>query len=445
MVDVETAYQATLDFLYQFVDHSLTRNLTFSEEAFNLNRMRNLVKALGSPEEKFPAVHIAGTKGKGSTGAMIEAALRAAGYKVGFYTSPHLIDFNERIQINRQPISHKQLVDLVELIRGVIAIHADISTFDLTTALAFLHFARQEVDIAVLEVGLGGRLDSTNVISPLVSVITSLSMDHMKVLGDTLAKISFEKAGIIKAGKPVVVSPQKAEALEVIRKVAAERGADLTVSAEVYPSRLIEHNLEKQKFSIRTASGVEEEFTIPLLGRHQIENAVTAYASLQVLNENGFAISTDAIRTGFAAVDWPGRFEVLSNKPMVIIDSAHNRDLAIKLAQAIRDYLGDRKIVLVFGASEDKDVAGMFAELLPLTQAVVFTQSIHPRSFQADGLLEIANQYSGNVSAIVPLEDALARGLEMLDEQSALIVTGSIFVAAGAEIFLPELIRNRFA
>ncbi len=442
MVDVETAYQDALDYLFKFVDYSLTRNLKFSEEAFNLERMRTLAEFFGSPQFEFPVVHIAGTKGKGSTGAMIAAALQFSGYKVGFYSSPHLEDFNERIQINRQPISHARLVELVERIKPAAEANPHVSTFDLVTAACFLYFADEKVDIAVIEVGLGGRLDSTNVVSPLVSVITSLSMDHMKVLGDTLEKISFEKAGIIKPGRPVVASPQKPAALDVIKKIAAERGSPLTISSEKYPSEPLQHSLDKQNFRMQTAEGVWEEFSIPLLGRHQIENAVTAYAALQVIKSEGFNLTEEAIMSGFAQVEWPGRFEVISRQPLIILDSAHNRDSAIKLAQAIREYLQGRKIVYVFGASEDKDVTGMFAELLPGAEALIVTQSIHPRSYPADKLAELAQEYNCRKEVVVPLEAALARALQMIDGESAIVVTGSIFVAAGGRIFFPDLIRN---
>ena len=206
MDDIELAYNQALDYLYSFVDYSLTRNLTYSPEKFDLGRMVELMKNLGDPQRAYPVIHIAGTKGKGSTAALIASALQAAGYKVGFYTSPHLQDFTERIQVNQTPVSHATLTALVEEIKPQVAKTERLTTFELTTALAFLYFQRCKVDIAVVEVGLGGRLDATNIVTPLVSVITSLSMDHMAVLGDTLPKIAAEKAGIIKPGRPVVLA-----------------------------------------------------------------------------------------------------------------------------------------------------------------------------------------------------------------------------------------------
>ena len=277
----EKAYQETLDYLYSYVDYSLTRNLKFTNFVFNLDRMEALAHGLGSPEKRFPIVHIAGTKGKGSTGAFIAGALHQAGYKVGFYTSPHMEDFCERIQINRSPISHQRFVDVIEKMKPVIAQIEHVSTFDIATAAAFEYFAEEKVDIAVVEVGLGGRLDSTNIVNPLVSVITALSMDHMNVLGDTLEKIAAEKGGIIKTARPVISSPQKPGALNVLQSLAVERNAPLTVSADRYPSEPVSHSLVGQKFNLRTPTGDDILIEIPLLGDHQRENAVTAFAVLQ--------------------------------------------------------------------------------------------------------------------------------------------------------------------
>ncbi|NLF51132.1 MAG: bifunctional folylpolyglutamate synthase/dihydrofolate synthase, partial [Leptolinea sp.] len=224
----ETTYQKNLDYLYKFVDYSLTRNLEYSPEKFNLNRMRMLANELDNPQTAYPVIHIAGTKGKGSTAAMIASILMAADYRTGFYISPHLVDFAERIQVNNLPIPHGAFNRLVEQVKPVVEKIGRLTTFEITTAIAFEAFRRQEVDVAVVEVGLGGRLDSTNIVDPALSVITSLSLDHMKVLGDTLEKISAEKAGIIKPGKPVVSAPQHPDALSVIERQAAENYSRLT-------------------------------------------------------------------------------------------------------------------------------------------------------------------------------------------------------------------------
>ena len=284
-MDTETIYNHALDYLYSFVDYSLKHSSELAKADFNLYRMRALMAALGSPQDTYPTIHVAGTKGKGSTSALCAAALQAAGYKVGLYTSPHLQDFCERIQVDGEPVSHAELAELVELVKPAVAQIPLLTTFEITTALGFLYFARQKVDAAVIEVGLGGRLDATNVITPRVSVITSLSYDHMAVLGDTLAKIAGEKAGIIKPGVPVVSSSQKQEALEVLEKVAAERSCELTLVGRDVTWSPGTHSLKGQAVNIQqlvhsqhnTSLSIQyATFCIPLLGLHQVENATTA-------------------------------------------------------------------------------------------------------------------------------------------------------------------------
>src|SRR5512145_2257235 len=239
MSDIEIAYNKALDYLYSFVDYSLKHSSELAKADFNLDRMFALMDELGNPQNKYPIIHVAGTKGKGSVCALCASALQAAGYKVGLYTSPHLLDYCERIQINGEPISHEFMIELVEQIKPAVAKIPKLTTFEITTAIAFLAFAKQGCHAAVIEVGLGGRLDATNIVMPKVSVITALSYDHMAVLGDTLAKIAGEKAGIIKQGVPVVSSPQKDEALEVLERVARERGCEFTlVSKDVTYGRL---------------------------------------------------------------------------------------------------------------------------------------------------------------------------------------------------------------
>lgn len=446
MSDIEMAYQQALDYLYSFVDYSLTRNLRYSAEKFDLGRMEALMEQLGNPHRLYPVIHIAGTKGKGSTAAMTASALQAAGYQVGFYSSPHLQEYTERIQINTCLITHLELVELVAELKPHVAVIPRLTTFELTTALAFLFFARRKVDAAVVEVGLGGRLDATNIVTPLVSVITSLSMDHVSVLGDTLAQIAFEKAGIIKPGRPVVVAPQKEEAQRVVVRVAGERGARLVQVGQEYLFAPLSHNQECQTLAvwsideqplvndyIETAGRNQWQptrLTIPLLGHHQVENAATAYTVLQVARQEGLKISESAIAQGFLSVHWPGRFEFISRMPVLVVDSAHNRDSALKLRQAIDDYLPGKPVILIFGASEDKDVEGMFAELLPRVGRVITTQSIHPRAMDANKLVELAHHFGVISQAVVPVELALEKALELAGEEAAVVAAGSLFVAA---------------
>jgi len=443
---IEPEYQEALNYLYSYVDYSLTRSMRNAAKNFNLDRVYRLLRLLGDPHLKYKVIHVAGTKGKGSTSAMMASALQAAGYKVGFYTSPHLSDYCERIQINGVSISHNRLVQMVEEIKPAVEQVEKITTFEITTALGFWYFAQEDADAAVIEVGLGGRLDATNVVSPLVSVITSLSLDHVDVLGDTLAKIAFEKAGIIKQGHPIVLSPQREEALLVVERIAKERNAPLSLVGRDYLFAPWSHTLNGQSMLVWpkedqpmvTAfieSGGRENWeplrlTIPLLGHHQVENAATAYTSLQVARSEGLAISEADIIKGFANVNWPGRFEVLRRSPLFVVDSAHNRNSALKLRQAINDYLPGQPVILIFGASEDKDVEGMFAELLPRVRMVIATESRHPRAMGADRLVELAHRYGCPAKKVLPAEDAVEYALNKAGDEFAIVTAGSLFVAA---------------
>lgn len=446
-MNIDTAYQQALDYLYSFVDFSMTRAFRYSPENYNLTRMGKFLNLLDNPQKKFKVVHLAGTKGKGSTAALISNSLVAAGYKVGFYTSPHLIEFNERIQVNGKMISKQSLVNIVELLKPYVEEVNQITTFELTTALAFMYFLQNKVDIAVVETGLGGRLDATNLVDPLVSVITSISYDHMAVLGNTLTSIAGEKAGIIKENRPVVVSPQKTEAFRAINKVAREMNAPLTYVGEKYLFSQGEHSLDGQTLFIwkndeqvlmnqylddpQTSNWHPAKLQIPLLGFHQVENAATAYATLKVINDTGFSITEDAISKGFSTVFWPCRFEIIKRDPLLIIDSAHNRDSALRLRLAIDDYIPSKPVILLFGASEDKDIQGMFTELLPRVHTLIATESVHPRALEAPKLVETAHHFGCAAKSIVPVEQALKEALALAEkENAAVVVAGSLFVAA---------------
>jgi dihydrofolate synthase/folylpolyglutamate synthase len=441
-------YQETLDYLYSFVDYSLTRQDRYSPEKFDLDRMHEFMEHLGRPHKIYPVIHVAGTKGKGSVSAMCASALQAAGYEVGLYTSPHLQDYTERIQINRQPISDSALVELVDEIRPYLDAGTQLTTFEITTSLAFLYFARQEIDIAVLEVGLGGRLDATNIVQPLVAVITSISYDHTNFLGETLAEIAGEKAGIIKRSVPVVSAPQKDEARLVIERIATERSAPLIqVGRDFLYAQESRSIRSGQSFLVWSASeqplvneyiesgGFQEweptRLYIPLLGYHQVENAATAYTTLQVVKGGGIQLSESDIRRGFSEVSWSGRFEILQHDPPVVIDSAHNRDSALKLRLALDDYYPGRPVLMIFGASEDKDVNGMFAELMPRVSRVIATRSTHPRSMDPEGLKDLAHRYGRPAVAFQTIEEAIEEAFRVVDDNAMVLVTGSLFIAAG--------------
>ncbi len=450
MSDLEKRYQDTLDFLYKFVDFSLQRASNYVPGQYNLDQMWQFVEALGNPQTRYPIIHVAGTKGKGSVAALCASALRQAGYRVGLYTSPHLDDFAERIQVNGENISHADLVALVDQLRPTIQAIPRLTTFEIATAMAFVYFAQQKVDVAVIEVGLGGRLDATNVLTPRVSVITSLSYDHTYVLGNTLAEIASEKAGIIKPGVPVVLSPQVEEARQVVEQIARQRNAPLVQVGLDYGFQPLSHSLDGQTLLVwpkadqervesylasDSSQGWEPTYlTIPLLGAHQVVNAATAYAALQTARETGLSLSEEAIRAGFEQVFWPGRFEVLSQEPPIVIDCAHNRDSALRLRQTLDTYFPGLPVVMVFGASEDKDAAGMFDELMPRVQQVVAVKSFHPRAMDPQILVDLAQQRGKTAHIVLDVADGFEEARRLAGREALVLVTGSIFVVAGARI-----------
>ncbi len=430
-MDTETAYNQALDYLYSFVDYSLKHASELAKADFNLDRMRDLMALLGDPQDAYSVIHVAGTKGKGSTSALMASALTATGYRTGLYTSPHLQDYVERIQINGLPIAHDELVELVEQVKPAVVKIPKLTTFEITTAIGFLCFARKNVDAAVIEVGLGGRLDATNIITPKVSVITSLSYDHMAVLGSTLTEIAREKAGIIKENVPVVSSPQKDEALAVLERVSAERGCPFTLIGRDVTFAAGKHSLEGQSLTIvnRRSEIVNPVILrIPLLGAHQVVNATTAYTALKA---SGLNVPDDAIRKGFSEVNWPCRFEIVRREPPIILDSAHNTDSAEKLRQTLDEYFPTKPVILIFGASEDKDIAGMFAAWKPRLSLIIATKANHPRALEPEQLVETANRLGVCVETARPVEAAFDRALELSAQDGRLILSaGSMFVTA---------------
>ena len=458
-MDVEKSYNEALDYLYSYIDYSLTRTFRYTADKFDLGRVHAFLEYLDNPHKKYRVIHVAGTKGKGSTCALMASALQQGGYRVGFYSSPHLEEFTERIKVNNEEISKRSVVELVDHMKPYVDKIERLTTFELMTALGFLYFANQAVEVAVVEVGMGGRLDATNVVDPLITVITSVSFDHTQVLGDTLAKIAAEKAGIIKPGRPLVLAPQKEEARLVIARIAEERGAPLIQVGEDVLFAPGTHSLSGQSMLVWSADEQQRvvdyiesggrhtweplRLTIPLLGHHQVENAATGYVALQAAREEGLSLSEVDLQKGFANVDWPARFEVLQRSPLVIIDSAHNRDSALKLRLAISDYIPDKPVILIFGASEDKDVNGMFSVLLPRVQQVIATESTHPRAMASEEIVAIAHRFGRPARVINPVDEALKQAIEAAGQDAVVIATGSIFVAAAVREMWHKLYKDK--
>ena len=428
-MDIEVEYNKALDYLYSFVDYSLKHSSELAKAEFNLDRMFALMDELGNPQTRYPIIHVAGTKGKGSVSALCASALQAGRYKVGLYTSPHLLDYCERIQVNGEPISHELIVELVEEIKPAVANVPFLTTFEITTALGFLAFARQGCNAAVIEVGLGGRLDATNIVTPKVSVITSLSYDHTAVLGDTLAKIAGEKAGIIKDGVPVVSSPQQPEALEVLERVVREKGCEFTLVGQDIQINKLVSSLDGQLLHVDdNLRHSTFNFQLPLLGDHQIENSAVAYAALKA---SEIKLSDESIQKGFSKVKWRARFEIARQEPPVIFDSAHNADSFIKLRQTLDEYFPDKQVYLIFGASEDKNIPDMFGAMKPRIKRLIVTRADHPRALEVERILELAKQAGIESEAVSPVASAFERALENSTNDGSIVLSaGSMFVTA---------------
>ena len=400
--------------------------------------MRSLLLRLGDPHLGRGTIHIAGSKGKGSTAAMIAAVLRAAGHSLGLYSQPHLHRFVERIVVGDEPIAPDDFGRLMgELAPQIEAEDADgsygtVSTFEALTALAFLYFRERSVQWQVLEVGLGGRLDATNVFDEkAVCVMAPIGLEHTAILGDTIAQIAGEKAGIITAGATVVMAPQRESAADVIRQVCSERGATLLEVAQVCALSRSGSSADGQDFSLRTPRSTYK-LHLPLLGNHQVSNAATAVLALEALAQHDVEIADAAIRQGLAAVRWPGRIEVLRRSPLIVADGAHNRDSARALARTVREDLGRSDAVLVVGCSSDKDVGSLADELAPLAVHVFATRSRHPRAMEPRKVADAFAERDVPVALDEPVGAALDAALAQAGPGGAVLVCGSLFVAAEA-------------
>jgi dihydrofolate synthase / folylpolyglutamate synthase len=426
-------YSEALEYLFGFINWEVERHQRYAEEAMTLARPRQVLAACGNPHLQYPVIHVTGTKGKGSVGAMCASALRASGLRTGLYSSPHLQDYRERFRVDNALISPDDFTALVNELRPAAESVADITWFEVTTALAFLYFARQNVDIAVIEVGLGGRLDATNVVHPVVSVITSLSYDHTHLLGDSLASIAREKGGIIKKGVPVVSAPQPSEGLAVLEEIAAEREASLTLVGRDWLYTPQQNN-GGESFLAGPVGEAMQPYQTRLLGEHQVLNATVALATLDQARQAGIAVTTDGVRTGLAQVDWPGRLEVIHGEPVVVLDAAHNAASARRLQAALEERFPQCPLALIFGAFVDKDITGMFDALLPLADFLVVTQSAHPRALapHAVGALALEHGYAGPVYQAPDVRTAIQRAAELVGPLGLICATGSLSVVGEA-------------
>lgn len=418
-----------------------------------LQNIQRLAAALGQPQRAYPAVHIAGSNGKGSTAAFLASILRAAGHRVGLYTSPHLLDFTERLRVDGRPATETEVLSLTAEVKAAAdrtfgplrppaaggpgpgageARTVYPTFFEFTTAMAFLHFARAGVGAAVVEVGLGGRFDATNVLDPPVAVITNIALEHQEYLGRSMAAIAGEKAGIVKPGGAVVTASEDPEALGVIEAACRQRGASLhRVQAEVAISG-VANGLEGQRFTAATRGRDYGELRIPLLGRHQVLNAATAILAAERFEGRGMPVGREAIREGLASARWPGRLQVVEYAPLLILDGAHNP----AAAAVLRDFLLERRgtfdrLFLVFGVLRDKDWEGMLSLLGPLAHQVILTRPEGDRA-ALPWELAAADRFCPKLDIREDVGEAIGLARAAAAPRNAVLVTGSLFTVAAA-------------
>ncbi len=444
-----SGYVKALRFLNSLSDFERLRIVRYNSTNFDLDRMRTLLRRLGNPQDQFRSVHVAGTKGKGSTCAMVAAMLQANGYKTGLYTSPHLTDIRERIAVDGHMIPHADFARIIRHIEPIASRMKPMPTyFDVLTAAAFKYFAEQKAQIVVVETGLGGRLDSTNVIKPEVTAITSISKDHMAQLGGTLARIAEEKAGIFKSGVPALSVQQDPEVEAVLERVAAKNGTQLDVTGKAIDfsyrfesSRMLgPHN----RVCLTTPASKFEHLAVPLIGEHQAINCGLALAIVDRLKGRGIALNDNRSMEGLAKTSLPGRMEMLSQTPRVVADAAHNAASVDAMMRAIGQYIPYDSMVVIFGCCADKDVPGMLERITSGADKVIFTKVDNIRSADPN---ELAAQYVelyGKMAQVAPtLADAMAIAYRAVTKEDLICITGSFYLVGEAKkLFVNGVLAN---
>lgn len=440
----EEAYEIAIDQLKKLTKFGIN---------LGLERINTLLQRLGNPQDKLNIIHIGGTNGKGSTAAILRNILQQAGYRVGMYISPHLQDYRERITINGEWISRRDVVAGLDMIRpvlnGIVAEGREHPTeFEVSTALAFLYFSRQQPDFVLLEVGLGGKIDSTNVVIPLISALTNIGMDHMDYLGNTLEEIAKVKAGIIKDGIPVVTSADKPAALRVLEEQAKEKKAELiTVGRDVrWEKANYGHEVSSLNcFNFQGSRYRLEGLELALLGEHQFDNASVALAVCELLEDKySVNIPESAVREGLRTVKWPGRLELLSDNPKILLDGAHNDDGMKALANALNEYkdiiFKRERLVLCLGMLEDKEIEKAVERIAPLAAEIIVTKPDSPRAGDWKKVARLASKLLGEDRVHIVEESKLAvqQGIKMLSAKDMLCITGSLYMLAPVRKYIIE-------
>jgi len=428
-------YSAAAAYLAGLTDYEISPTSAYNAVNFDLRRVELLLSKLGQPHRGRQTVHIAGTKGKGSTAAMISSILVSAGYRTGLFTSPHLYSWQERIVLNGRPVTKKDFARLAGSVQKLVqtinnqARFGKITTFEALTAMAFRYFKDKGAAFQVLETGMGGRLDATNVTDPDVCILTSTSLDHTQILGNTLAKIAAEKAGIIKPGCTVISAPQEPEALAVIVERCGLTGSELLLAGKDIHWKRLGGNLNGQALTVRVRN-VRYKLHIPLLGDHQLENACLAVAAIDVLKQGGASITSDHVTRGLDRVKWPARLQVLQRVPLLVIDGAHNAYSMKALVEAVRRYIPYKRLHVIFGSSGDKDIDGMAEALAGITGNVIVTSSGHPRAAAVDQLAQAFRQHGVSADIKQDVREALSTAFAASGDDDLILAAGSLFLAA---------------
>ncbi|MGA9048886.1 MAG: folylpolyglutamate synthase/dihydrofolate synthase family protein [Dehalococcoidia bacterium] len=428
-------YTQAVRFLQSLEDYEKSPGVAYNAVNYDLRRMEILLDRLGNPHKGIKTIHIAGTKGKGSVAAMISTVLSSAGYRTGLFTSPHLVSWQERIIVNRRPISQKSFARLMALIAKHVhvinreAAFGRLTTFEVVTALAFSYFRETNVDFQVLETGMGGRLDATNLVDPDVCIITSISLDHTQVLGDTLAQIAGEKAGIIKSGCVAISAPQDRKVMAVIRGKCAQSGVRFIRAGVDITWEPLDSDLKMQRFCMH-GTLQNYDLNIPLLGDFQMENAALSVAALEVIQQQGYNLKCTDIVRGFSKVKWPARMQILRTSPLLIVDGAHNPYSIGKIVQSLDKHCQHKEVITIFGCSGDKDIRGMAAQLAGFADHVIITGSSHPRAAAISTLVPIFNKSWPAIETASNPAQALSKALFEAGPQDLILATGSLFLAA---------------
>ena len=393
-----------------------------------LDTISGILDGMGDPHKKFSSVHVAGTNGKGSIASYISRILRESGCRVGLYTSPHLVKFNERIRIDGEPITDAQVLEAYDAVKEVHPGDREPTFFEYTTAMAFHEFARRKVDWAVVETGMGGRLDATNVLSPVVSVISNISIEHRSYLGDTLAEIAGEKGGIIKPGTPVVTGASQKACLDVFQKIAAGNSAELFRLGRHFRVR---KNKDDGAFSYFGIDSNWPDLKTNLSGEHQLENSSVALAACEMLIRKGAKIEFAHVRKGMAGTQWPGRLEIVSESPFVILDGAHNLMAARNLARYISGRFPEKNVTMVLGILDDKPYKSMLKSLLPVCKRAILTRPVINRALEPEVLAEFARDLVSEVKIVPNVRDAVSYAMDTAGKDEAICVAGSLYVVQG--------------